>query len=374
MVTMAPPSWTASRGRMGLLLTGAAVVAAALNTLADDLGGAWWAASLSLPEAFLRLLLPWLIAALLAMAVRELVVRGTLVTGNRWLTGLLHGLGAALFPVIHLWLLALLQSRLFPSERGSILASFTGMLPVYYVQGVALYAATAAAFYAIQFAATAGERERQALDLKASLSEARLAALRHQLSPHFLFNALNTVSMLIRQDRSEDALSMIAEFGGLMRELLRETPDHEVSLDQELEFVRRYLEVERIRFADRLDIQVAGDPAIGTARVPSLILQPLVENAVRHGVARRASAGRIEVSAISAGSTIELRVKDNGPGLVDRPNQPGEHGVGITNVRARLAQLYGGQSELTLENLPGGGVAATVRLPLRRTPAKAVTS
>jgi two-component system, LytTR family, sensor kinase len=370
MAALAPPAWTTSRGRVALLLTGAAVFAAALSALADELGHAWWAAPLTLPEAFLRLLLPWLIAALLALVVRELVVRRMLVTSRRWLTALLHLLGAVLFPVVHLWLLAVVQHLIIPAERSFIVAGFIAMLPEYYVQGVALYSATAAAFYAIQLAATAGERERQALELKASLSEARLAALRHQLSPHFLFNALNTVSMLIRQGRLDDALSMMAEFGGLMRELLRDTGEHEVSLEQELGFVRRYLEVERIRFADRLEIRVESDPGIETARVPSLILQPLVENAIRHGVARRAAAGRIEVSARPAGSAVELQVRDNGPGLAGNTNPPADSGVGILNVRARLAQLYGESSGLTLENISGGGVAAIVRLPLRMTPGR----
>ena len=250
-------AWATSRRRAALALAGTAVFAAALNAVADEVGRAWWAEPYTLGEAFVRLLMPWLLAAGLALAVRELVVRRTLVVGPRWLTVLLHGAGAALFPVVHLWLLAVVHALVFPRERGDILADFTGMLPVYYVQFAVVYAAIAAAFYAIGFALAAGERERQALELKASLADARLAALRHQLSPHFLFNALNTVAMLIRQGRPDDALTMLARFGGLMRDLLRDSPDHEVALEEELDFTRRYLEVERLRFADRLEVRIA---------------------------------------------------------------------------------------------------------------------
>lgn len=357
-----------SRTRVALALVATALFAAALNAVADELGHAWWVQSLTLGQAFLRLLQPWLLAAALALAVRELVVRRTLVVGPGWLTALLHAVAVALFPVLHLWLLAVVHVLVFPEERDRVLADFTGMLPAYYVQGVVFYSAVAAAFYANEMARAAGERERQALELKASLSEARLAALRHQLSPHFLFNALNTVSMLIRQGRSDDALSMLAEFGGLMRDLLRESSDHEVSLEEELDFVRRYLEVERLRFSDRLAVSI--DPAGGAARarVPSLILQPLVENAVRHGIARRAAAGRIVVTIRTTGATLELTVADDGPGLPGRLDQAPAGGVGLANVRARLAQLYGELAGLSLASVPGGGVNATVHLPLRLAP------
>jgi two-component sensor histidine kinase len=354
-----------------LALLGSAVFAAALNVAADALGQAWWARPLGLGEAFLRLLQPWLLSAALALVIRELVVRRTLVVGPRWLVVLLHGLGAALFPAAHLWLLAVVHRVLFPGERPAILRDFTGMLPAYYVQGVVLTSAIAAAFYAIEFARTVGERERQALALKASLSEARLATLRHQLSPHFLFNALNTVSMLIRQERSDDALTMMAEFAGLLRDLLREAPDHEVSLEEELDFVRRYLEVERLRFPDRLEVRIDANGSMARARVPSLILQPLVENAVRHGIARRAAAGRIAVTARAAGDTLELSVEDDGPGFLQGTDSETSGGVGLSNVRARLAQLYGATSGLTLASVPTGGVNATVRLPLRLVPAGA---
>jgi signal transduction histidine kinase len=362
-------SWTTSRTRVAMALLATALFAALLNAVADELGHAWWVANLTLGQAFLRLLQPWLLAAALALAMRELVVRRTLVVGPGWLTALLHAVAAAVFPVLHLWLLAVVHVLVFPEERARVMEDFTGMLPAYYVQGVVFYAAVAAAFYANEMARAAGERERQALELKASLSEARLAALRHQLSPHFLFNALNTVSMLIRQGRSDDALSMLAEFGGLMRDLLRESPDHEVSLAEELDFVRRYLEVERLRFSDRLAVSI--DPAGGaaSARVPSLILQPLVENAVRHGIARRAAAGRNAVTIRTTGATLELTVADDGPGLPGRLDQGPAGGVGLTNVRARLAQSYGELAGLSLASVPGGGVNATVHLPLRLAPA-----
>jgi LytS/YehU family sensor histidine kinase len=364
MTSPSPLGWTTRRDRVALALVLVALFAALLEAVADEIAQPWWAQHLTLGEAFLRLLQPWLLVAFLALAVRELVIPRWLVAGSRWLTALLHALGAALFPLIHLYLLAVVQTLVFPAERSGVLQTFVGLVPTYYVQGVALYSAIAAAFYAVDFARTAGERERLAFELKASLSEARLAALHHQLSPHFLFNALNTVAMLIRQGRSDDALSMLAEFGGLMRDLLRDSPDHEVTLQEELEFVRRYLAVERVRFADRLEVRIDAT-APGTLRVPSLILQPLVENAVRHGVAKHAASGRIAVTARRDGGMLELSVEDNGPGLsTDAPKRE-SGGVGLANVRARLAQLYGDAAQLTLTGGASGGVTATMRLPLK---------
>ena len=210
--------------RVAMALPGDRAVRSSAQRRGGRGGHAWWAETFTLGQAFLRLLQPWLLAAALALAVRELVVRRTLVVGPGWLTALLHAVAAAVFPVLHLWLLAVVHVLVFPEERAGVVEDFTGMLPAYYVQGVVFYAAVAAAFYANEMARAAGERERQALELKASLAEARLAALRHQLSPHFLFNALNTVAMLIRQGRSDDALTMLAEFGGLMRDLLGTRP------------------------------------------------------------------------------------------------------------------------------------------------------
>lgn len=362
VTTTLPLAWAGRRRHVAAVLIGMALLAAWLEALLYAVTGAAAAVRMGLVESFLRLWQPWLLAALLALLVRELVVRRWLVVGSRWGTILLHTGVGVLFPLLHLYLLAVVQRTLFPLERPSIGPAFVDLLKSYSVQGAALYAATAAAFYAVEFATTASRQERQALQLKASLAEARLAALHHQLHPHFLFNALNTIGMLIRQSRPDDALTMLAAFGGLMRDLLRESPDHEVSLTEELDFVRRYLEVERMRFPDRLDIAVTCD-APGDLRVPALILQPLVENAVRHGVARQAARGRIAVTARNAGAALELVVEDNGPGLAGPPAPGLPGGVGLANVRARLAHHYGEAAELRVTDGPRGGVTAMVRLP-----------
>jgi two-component system, LytTR family, sensor kinase len=192
-----------------------------------------------------------------------------------------------------------------------------------------------------------------------------------QLDPHFLFNTLNAVSVLAMKGEAQSVVRMLA----LVSDVLRITLDNTqplVPLRQELEFLDRYLQIEQIRFEDRLRIELEIEPDTLTAEVPSLLLQPLVENAVGHGISRRPGPGAIRIEArIVGGEVLELRVLDTGPGFSGGPAsrtavaRSGGTGVGLTNARARLEQLYGERHELRLENRPVGGACVTVRLPLR---------
>ncbi len=201
----------------------------------------------------------------------------------------------------------------------------------------------------------------QAAQLQAQLADARLSALRTQLNPHFLFNTLNAVSALVERD-PRGVRRMIARLSELLRTSLDEADEPEVPLQRELTFIDRYLEVMQIRFQGRLHVRMHADPEVTAALVPNLILQPLVENAVKHGVSKTVGAGRIEIRAQRAGERVVLSVHDNGPGLPSG-KAPGTEGVGLRNTRMRLAQLYGSDQSLTLRSAEGGGLVAEVSLP-----------
>lgn len=218
-----------------------------------------------------------------------------------------------------------------------------------------------AAWTALRTTRRLRERELAESRLAVRLAESRLQALRAQLDPHFLFNTLNAVAGLVRQQRNPEAVEAIAELGHLLRASLEGPGDHEVLLEDELELVRRFLGIEQLRFGAHLDVHLAPAPDTLKARVPALILQPLVENAIKHGIARRAAHGHLRVSSARQGHRLLLEVRDDGPGL--GAGGAGGTGIGVTNTRARIRQLYGEPYGLTLEELPEGGVVARVELP-----------
>jgi len=207
------------------------------------------------------------------------------------------------------------------------------------------------------------------------LADARLRALRAQLRPHFMFNALNSVAMLVRSGRGTEAVDTIARVSDLLRDGLVDDDRAEVTLEEEVALARRYLAVEEVRFADRLEVHVDLTEQAKAARVPRLILQPLVENAVRHGIGARAAAGRIGIRARVSGRELIVEVSDDGHGpAVLTPRPPllsGEggtqvsNGVGLRNTRARLEAAYGSAARFTLEHAPDGGAIATLVIPLR---------
>jgi two-component system LytT family sensor kinase len=201
----------------------------------------------------------------------------------------------------------------------------------------------------------------QAAQLRAQLANARLSALRMQLDPHFLFNTLNAVSALVERD-PRGVRRMIARLSELLRTSLDEHDEPEVPLQRELTFVDRYLEVMQIRFPGRLQVQVHADPQAAMALIPNLILQPLVENAVKHGMSDAFGKLRIEVRAQRIGARVVLSVVDDGTGLRSG-KLPVREGVGLRNTRLRLAQLYGSEQSLTLRADKGGGLVAEVSLP-----------
>ena len=219
---------------------------------------------------------------------------------------------------------------------------------------------------AVLLQAEAARLQAEASRLEAQLAEARLSALRAQLDPHFLFNTLNAVSSLVGSD-PRGVRRMIARLSALLRHSLEESPEPEVPLEQELQVLTQYVEIMEIRFEGRLHVEKRIDPAALDALVPNLILQPLVENAIKHGVSKlpNSAVGRVQVTGRRDEDTVTITVRDNGPMLADSSSLEGPGGVGLRNTRARLAQLYGPEHTLTLAPAPAGegGVVATLTLP-----------
>jgi two-component system, LytTR family, sensor kinase len=226
------------------------------------------------------------------------------------------------------------------------------------------YWAIVGGYYTFTYSRQAQDRTLRASQLEARLAEAQLQALQRQLHPHFLFNTLNAISALMHRD-VEAADQMLAKLSDLLRMALDQRGGQEVTLKDELEFLQKYLEIEEARFGDRLTVTFDIAPETLDAQVPNLLLQPLVENSVRHAVAVRIEPGRIEIRARQLGETLELVVSDNGPGMPpSRLTSPGK-GVGLANTRSRLERLYGANHQLLFGEPPGGGLTVTVTIPFK---------
>ena len=213
-------------------------------------------------------------------------------------------------------------------------------------------------------------REREALELRVQASElaqqlatAQLSALKMQLQPHFLFNTLGAIIVLIQQQKTPQAEAMVARLGDLLRVTLEDVEAQEVPLWRELEFLRLYLSIEQVRFEDRLIVRIAPAAELSDILVPHMVLQPIVENAVRHGLGQSEDAVTIEVAAISANGSLTLVVSDDGPGLLSP--KPSHSGIGLANTRTRLARLYGDRASLVVGQAAERGVRVTITLPIR---------
>ncbi len=241
-------------------------------------------------------------------------------------------------------------------------ASLKNLVIAEFHSGLLIYASIIAIRNALDTYRKYQEREVRAAQLEAQLTQAHLDALRKQLHPHFLFNTLNTVSILIDEDTGA-ARNMLVRLSDLLRSTLDGAKTHEVSLKQELEFIESYLEIERMRFHDRLTVEMHIDPKTLSAQVPDLILQPLVENAIRHGIATRSAAGTIQIHADRMNGDLRLQVRDNGKGLPHGQQQLSKTGVGISNTQSRLQQLYGFKHSFEIHNLDEGGVMVNITIP-----------
>jgi sensor histidine kinase YesM len=303
---------------------------------------------------FLNQLTLWIPWALLTPLVGRLGRRFTFARG-RWAKSLaVHlacGLGVSFaFFVYVVGQEVVMGLDLARVGRGVLLATFVRIALVHTtIYWIVLLVHRALAYHQ-------RNREREA-----SLTRARLEALKAQVHPHFLFNTLHAISSLMDEDVPA-ARRMVSRLSTLLRESLSSSGRQEVSLGEELELVKLYLDIEQQRFEDRLRVSYRVEPELEEALVPHLLLQPLAENAIRHGIARESRAGQLEVGAESVDGRLRLTVTDDGPGLNGRP--PSE-GIGLGTTRTRLHELYGDEATLELENVEPRGCRALVELPIR---------
>lgn len=268
------------------------------------------------------------------------------------------------------------QRLVYAALRPPTMGRWLDFVVMAYPWDLLVYGAIVGVVVARDYAADARRREREAAELavraarlEAGLAEARLSALGSQLHPHFLFNALNAVSAFTERDPAT-ARHLMAQLGGLLRASLDHAARPEVTLREELAFLDAYLDIERARFEDRLTVTVAIDEGAGDARVPAFLLQPLVENAIKHGITQRATSGSVDVdvrvvSDGDAGDLLRVRVRDDGVGLPPGWRMESDRGVGLRNVAARLDALYASRHRFHVGPAAGGGVLVEIDLPFQ---------
>jgi signal transduction histidine kinase len=282
----------------------------------------------------------------------------------RWV--FLHLLGGVVFSVSIVVFVSWLQAGEISVQTGKILTFsylFEKFMFSHFISNLLKYWVFVLVHLGWRYYRSLREREREADALAAELVQARLQALRMQINPHFLFNTLNSISALIHQNPA-DADRMIVRLSELLRRTLDQGDTQEVPLREEIEFLKIYLEIEQVRFQERLSVGFNIEPGALELLVPHLILQPLVENAIRHGIEPREQPGRIEITArFVNGDTLELIVRDNGNGLPETGGAKSREGIGLANVRSRLAHLYGTAHEFQIGPADGGGVEVRVRIP-----------
>jgi two-component system LytT family sensor kinase len=279
-----------------------------------------------------------------------------------------HVPAIVLFAAVHETLLLAILWSITPSVRGE-LATITDYYARHFGYGFYIDLIIASLIvigaHALLYYDDFRTSELQQSSLKAQLAQAQLRALKMQVHPHFLFNTLHSISSLVLEDPSK-ANSMIARLGDFLR-LTLDHADHElVTLKEETEFLRAYLDIEQVRFGDRLTVAFEMEPMTLSAQVPHLILQPIVENAIQHAVAPRTAQSQIKIQAEQRNGLLRLEIKDNGPGIASRDDLPGDRGLGLNNVRARLNQIYGQDFRFELMNAGEGGLTVVMEIPFQR--------
>ncbi len=318
-------------------------------------------------EAISAPLEDWYVYGVLSLPVVWLARRFPPELGPRWRAAALHLGAAVVFSFVYVALRAVVGQvdSWVAGESATFAEIYHPLLARTFPFNLLIYGVIVAASHAIDYYRKYHERTVQALELEKHLTEARLQALLHQLKPHFLFNTLNGIASLMHTD-VEAADKMLVRLSELLRITMAHTGAPMTSLRDELAFLERYLEIERIRFRNRLEVTIEVDEGAIEAQVPSLILQPIVENAVRHGIEPRSHSGRIELKGLRQDGHLVLTVTDNGAGLP--PGGPTREGIGLANTRARLAELYGADHDFELVNGPAGGLCVRIVIPYSPTP------
>jgi len=318
--------------------------------------GAWYSdRPLTWTQAFIVALAAWYVRAAFAPAIFWLAQRFT-ISRSKWLKNVLIHAGASLvFAIVEQMIYDAVVIR-FPEMPRHILSPVEfhmNLLTYWVVLGVAHFRA---------YYRRSRESELAASHLEAELTGAKLDLLRAQLHPHFLFNTLNGISELMHED-VEQADLMLGNLSEMLRSALEHSGKREVTLSAELEFLRRYLEVQSMRFQHRLTFQIVAPPELLSCRVPYLILQPIVENSILHGIARSPAPGSIHVNARQKNGMLQIEVCNTGPGL---PSAGIKEGLGLRNTRLRLLHSYAVNYKLEAANAVEGGVRVTVEFPMSR--------
>ena len=319
------------------------------------------------PQLFVGWMAAMYICAAFTPAILWLGHRWPLEHQRRWTHAALHLLFGAIFSVVSaaIEVPVLTALGVFPAAQPHSFGEGVALLVVYgFHGGVIRYWAVIGLQLAIRSHQHALELKVRSSELAGQLAAARLSALKMQLQPHFLFNTLGTIMVLVQQQRTKEAEAMLARLSDLLRLAVDDVNTQEVPLWHELEFLRLYLSIEEVRFHDRLQIRIAADPYCVDAFVPHMLLQPIVENAIRHGLGQSEEAVSIDVTATKNDGILVLTVADDGPTAAAAAGPlVSRKGVGLTNTERRLKALYGDRATLAAEHRVRRGVQVTIKLP-----------
>ena len=308
--------------------------------------------------------LPWVLATpfVISLAQRHALFRGTTIA-----TAAIH---LAAFTIISLvaeaWF-SMLQMLFNPwgySQRPTFVDAWRTSLLLQILTFLIVYALILTATYAMEARERMARQMTETARLSGELSRSQLAALRQQIEPHFMFNTLHSITGLVRDHENDAAVSMIVGLSEFLRRALEDSHRSQVNLEEEVEYLQRYLDIQKVRFGERLQVKVDISAELLRAQVPNLLLQPLVENAIKHGIAKRAAGGTVRVTGAHLSGKLYLSVYNDGPDLPTH-GQAIRTGVGISNLRTRLQILHGTESELKLNHADTGAVEVVVSLPLK---------
>lgn len=353
----ADPGWRTYAVIMALALLFSLIEAAQLR-----LGSAVLGRPMAFPLAVVRVVPYWLLLACLMPLALAIARRFQMSRYVLWPNALALATSALAFGLLAL------AGRLVVGPVGPAAVAWTPqqLFRTYFVLDVLTYSALIGTLYAFHFYRQATARDLASTELRTSLAQARLRVLQAQLEPHFLFNTLNAISVLALEGNHKAVVETTGRLRELLRVSLSQDRPQEVSLARELELVEGYLGIQRVRFADHLAVAYDIAPDVFDSLVPSMLLQPLVENAVTHGISAETGTCRVTIRAERDDASLRLEVRDTGPGFASTVRSRRSEGIGLVNTRARLQQLHGAAQRMDCFDAPDGGACVVIRLPFRR--------